>query len=149
MNRSPQYDKDFYAWALESAKLLRQGKFKEVDIEHVAEEIESMGNNQKIKLISLLARVIEHLLKYQYKPDLRDRCGNGWMLSIKLHREKVARVLEDNPSLKNHQLIDKLNYAYKQGVLYAAKGLNLTEKIFPKNCPYSIDQCLDDEFFPE
>ncbi len=71
------------------------------------------------------------------------------MLSIKLHREKVARVLEDNLSLKKHQLIDNLNYAYKQGVLYAAKGLNLLEKTFPKNCPYSIDQCLDDEFFPE
>ncbi len=57
MNRSPQYDKDFYAWALENAKLLRQGKFTEVDIERSPRK-SNYGNNQKIKLISLLARVL-------------------------------------------------------------------------------------------
>jgi hypothetical protein len=35
-----EYEKDFYAWTIHNAKLLREGKFSEVDVEHVAEEIE-------------------------------------------------------------------------------------------------------------
>jgi hypothetical protein len=37
------YDRDFYAWANEQAALLRAGKFAQADLEHIAEEIESMG----------------------------------------------------------------------------------------------------------
>ena len=35
------YDRDFYAWANEQARLLRDGKLKQADIENIAEEIES------------------------------------------------------------------------------------------------------------
>jgi hypothetical protein len=39
------YDQDFFAWAMDTAKLLRDGRFGEIDIEHVAEELESMGKS--------------------------------------------------------------------------------------------------------
>src|SRR4051794_20497343 len=38
-----QYDRDFYAWTLEQAALLRAGDLNAADIEHIAEEIESLG----------------------------------------------------------------------------------------------------------
>ena len=37
------YDRDFFAWSLEQAKLLRARKLAEADIEHIAEEIDTMG----------------------------------------------------------------------------------------------------------
>jgi hypothetical protein len=37
------HDNDFYAWTQEQASLLRAGKLNAADIEHIAEEIESMG----------------------------------------------------------------------------------------------------------
>lgn len=43
MPSSPLYERDFYAWANEQAALLREGKLKEADIAHIAEEIESLG----------------------------------------------------------------------------------------------------------
>ena len=36
------YDKDLFVWACRNAQLLREGRFAEVDIENVAEEIESV-----------------------------------------------------------------------------------------------------------
>ena len=45
--RSPLYDSDFYAWSLEQAELLRKGELAQADIEHIAEEIESMGRTEK------------------------------------------------------------------------------------------------------
>jgi hypothetical protein len=37
----PKHDEDFYGWAMANASLLKQGKMKEVDMEHIIEELES------------------------------------------------------------------------------------------------------------
>ena len=66
-----EYERDFYSWTLHSAQLLRDGKFSEVDIENVAEEIESMGKSDKRQLINRFALLISHLLKWQYQPERR------------------------------------------------------------------------------
>ena len=65
------YDQDFYAWANEQAALLRAGKLSAADIEHIAEEIESMGKTEKRELVNRLAVLMLHLLKWQFQPGLR------------------------------------------------------------------------------
>jgi uncharacterized protein DUF29 len=42
---------DFYAWAMRNAELLRQGRFSEIDAEHIAEELEDMGASAKCELL--------------------------------------------------------------------------------------------------
>lgn len=138
------YDKDFYAWSLQSANLLRQGKFSELDIEHIAEEIESMGNRDKRELINRLAVLIAHLLKWQYQPVKRSK---SWQLTVKEQRIKILQLLEESPSLK-HEILLKLNAAYEQAVVAAEIETGLEETAFPKECPFKLDQCLDHHFFP-
>lgn len=46
------YETDFYAWLNDQARLLRAGKLGEIDIEHVAEELESLGRSEKRELIN-------------------------------------------------------------------------------------------------
>jgi hypothetical protein len=75
MPASPLYERDFYAWANEQAALLRAGKIGEADIEHIAEEIESMGRTEKRKLISRFTVLMLHLIKWRYQPGLRARHG--------------------------------------------------------------------------
>ena len=41
------------------------------DIEHIAEEIESMGRAEKRELISRLSALLLHLLKWRYQTDKR------------------------------------------------------------------------------
>ena len=145
MSGDPQYNKDFYAWALHSAKLLRQGKFKEVDVEYMAEELESMGNRDKRELLSELAILIAHLLKWRYQSD---RQSNSWKATIKEQRIQVSDLLEESPSLK-HELFEKLDHAYEKAVLIAVRETGFPEKVFPGNCPFTLEQCFDREFFPE
>ena len=40
---TPTYEQDFYAWALESARGLRERRFADIDIKHIAEELEDRG----------------------------------------------------------------------------------------------------------
>ena len=95
--KSPLYDCDFFAWSLEQAELLRAGKLAEADIEHIAEEIESMGRAEKRELISRLSVLLLHLLKWRYQPEKR---GPSWEASIRVQRNRLADHLDDNPSLK-------------------------------------------------
>ena len=62
---SDEYDTDFYAWALHNAQLLRERRFSELDVEHLIEELEDMGNNKQ-ELTSRFIVLIGHLLKWEY-----------------------------------------------------------------------------------
>src|SRR5579864_8782072 len=78
--KSLLYNRDFYAWSRQQAELLRAGKLAQADIEHIAEEIDSMGRTEKRELISRLSVLLLHLLKWRYQPDKR---GPSWEASIR------------------------------------------------------------------
>lgn len=139
------YDKDFYAWTMHNAELIRQGRFSEIDVEHVAEEIESMGRSDKRELISRLAVLVAHLLKWQLQPA---RHSNSWKYTIKEQRLEIADLLKESPSL-NHELNSRLDHAYKRAIVIAAKEIGLDEKKFPKSCPFTLEQCLKYTFLPK
>ena len=50
--KSLLYDQDFFAWSRQQADLLRAGDLARADIEHIAEEIESLGRTEKRELIT-------------------------------------------------------------------------------------------------
>ncbi|HEY3718618.1 MAG TPA: DUF29 domain-containing protein [Roseiarcus sp.] len=77
------YDSDFYAWANEQAALLRAGRLGQADIEHIAQEIESMGRTEKRELVSRLRVLLVHLLKWRFQPTGR---GSSWKASIRVQR---------------------------------------------------------------
>src|SRR5205807_572525 len=77
------YDRDFYGWSLEQARLVREGRWDAVDRDNVAEEIESLGREQFNKLASALRVLMLHMLKWDHQPALRSR---SWLLSIKAQR---------------------------------------------------------------
>ncbi len=57
-----EYDKDFYSWLMKNAQLLREHKVSDIDSEHIAEELESMGKSEKRQLINRLSISIFHML---------------------------------------------------------------------------------------
>src|SRR6266481_4817281 len=77
------YDRDFYSWPLEQARLVREGRWDAVDRDNVAEEIESLGREQFNKLASALRVLMLHMLKWDHQPKLRSR---SWVLSIEAQR---------------------------------------------------------------
>ncbi|OYQ37962.1 hypothetical protein CHU95_00105 [Niveispirillum lacus] len=139
------YETDFYAWANEQAALLRAGKLSAADIEHIAEEIESMGKTEKRELISRLKVLLMHLLKWQFQPA--GRCVS-WQLTIKEQRREVADHLSDNPSLKS-RLSETMENAYGVAIIAAARETSISEETFPAECPWSFDQIMDAGFWPD
>ncbi len=139
------YKKDFYAWALQTANLVREGNFAEVDRKNLAEEIESMGKRDRRELINRLATLLAHLLRWQFQSERR---GNSWINTIKTQRFEVADLLADSPSLQ-HELQKQLEHAYVKALLIAVAETGLKQETFPAICPFSLQQCFDSQFFPD
>ncbi len=143
--KSALYETDFFAWSLEQADLLRSGKLSDADIENIAEEIASMGRTEKRELVSRLAVLLTHLLKWRFQPEKR---GASWEASIRVQRNRLIDHLDDNPSLKP-LLPQALANAYRDARLEAAAETGLAIVTFPGDCPWSGEQALNGEFWPE
>jgi hypothetical protein len=143
-NLSQLYDQDFVLWVNQTAELLREGKFNELDIPNLLDEVEAMGRSEKNALISNLVVVLMHLLKYQYQPEKRT---NSWLSSIREHRRRLKKALQTSPSLKNY-LQDNLAETYDDSRDIAAIETGLDLDVFPKDCPYSVEQILNPDYLP-
>ena len=139
------YDRDFYAWANEQAALLRAGRLTEADIGNIAEEIDSIGRGEKRELINRLAVLLSHLLTWQFQPAFR---GNSWRLTIEEQRNRVDDHLGDNPTLKS-QLDQALRTAYRSAANEASIETGFARGAFPTECPYSYEQIMNPDFWPE
>jgi Domain of unknown function DUF29 len=138
------YETDFHAWALEMAQLIKTKQFDKIDVEHLSEEVESMGASERNALESRLIELMQHLLKWQFQPE---RKGRSWKLSIDKQRIGIDKVLKQNPSLK-HQYQQRVDECYVYAKRYAAAETKLPISTFPETCPYSVEQLFDFEFLP-
>lgn len=138
------YETDFYAWTQEQAKLLRDGRFSDVDIENIAEELESLGRRDKQKIASRLAILLIHLLKWQMQPDQR---SNSWKATLLEQRRRIGDILRESPSLRRWPGT-QLTAEYEIARLKASGETGLSLDVFSESCPYTIAQVLDPNFLP-
>jgi len=136
------YETDFYAWALEQSRLLREGNFTHLDIVHLVEEIESVGKQERRELESRLGVLIGHLLKWEFQPDKRSK---SWRATIREQRRLAQKLIRQNPSLKPY-LIEAIADAYESGLDLVVAETPLDYADLPENCPYTPEQLLDPNF---
>ena len=145
MKVSQLYERDFFEWTQCNAALLRNGQFDQADIEHIAEEIEDMGLRDRRELESRLQVLAQHLLKWQFQPERRSR---SWRDTIQIQRLEVVELLEEMPSLRR-ALHAGLNKVYRRSIARIVIETSLPEATFPSNAPFTLEQMLDREYFPE
>jgi hypothetical protein len=136
---APTYKGDFYSWAFHQAQLVRDGRLNEFDCANIAEELESLGRSERRSLRSALARIIQHLLKWDFPPEKR---SPSWQNSISIQRVHATQDLRENPGLKP-ELSEIIREAYELGVTYATKDIRLPRRTFPAACPYDFDALMN------
>ncbi|NEO69930.1 DUF29 domain-containing protein [Moorena sp. SIO3H5] len=136
------YDTDYYQWINETVENLRNRNFSEVDWENLIEEIESMGKSEKRALLSLLNRLLEHLLKLAYWKSEQEKNRNHWAAEVVNFRAQIKTIIEDSPSLRP-QLENFYNKAYPSAVKSVSKLF-----VLPPEADIYLTQALDDDWFP-
>jgi hypothetical protein len=142
---SQLYDEDFAVWATETARLLRERRFSEIDIEHLAEEIEALGNRDKREVLSRLTVLMQHLLKWQFQAKKRSR---SWQATIATERAELGHIFEQSPGLRRG-VTTSLAQGYRRAVKLVVIESGLSAKTFPPDCPFTPVQVLDEDFLPE
>lgn len=139
------YKTDVAAWSQEQARLLRARRFAELDIEHIAEEIEDVGKSEQRELESRLEILLLHLLKWQFQAGLQSR---SWRLTILEQRRRIGKLLRRVPSLQSG-LQETLADVYDDARFSAMAETGLDIEMFPDSVPWMADQVLDYQYFPE
>jgi hypothetical protein len=147
----PRYDDDFYAWTQYQAEVLRSMRTRDnrFDRENVAEEIEDLGKSERDAVRSQVRRILEHFLKLAYSPAGDPRYG--WRGSIIDARAELDDKL--SPTLR-HDISGGLGKLYATARRRVASDLqdhgeHAAAASLPAECPYTVDQILADDWYPE
>jgi hypothetical protein len=143
---SDLYDTDIVTWAERQAGLLRRRAAGElvneadIDWPNVAEEIESVGNEQRFAVESLLTNIMRHRLQIAAWPEAR--AVQHWQHEMAGWRVQVRRRLQRNPGLRpiiEAELADLYRDAL-EGMYPEVDGV--PRPPVPSECPVTLDELL-------
>ena len=133
-----RYEADVHAWAMEQAELIRLGRFHDLDIDHLADEVQDVARRERNELVSRLGLVFQHLLKWDHQPERRRA---SWARTIREQRLQVDEWLDEAPSLRVH-LPTLCDRAFRQGRVAALNETGLPDTAIPDANPHTWDEVM-------
>ena len=136
------YERDFYAWSRRQAELLRAGRFSDLDLGHLTEEVEDLGETVYRSVRSRVRTIVEHLLKLEYSPASEPK--RGWREMVRTQRADLdedltvalrPRIEAGLPGFHGKARRDAAAALRDYGEPAAADAL-------PGSCPYTLDQIV-------
>ena len=142
--RSDLHADDLYAWSRAQTDRLRAGRFAELDLAHLIEEIEDVGGAMKRAVRKRIRTIIEHLLKQEHSPAQEPRAA--WRATVRTQRVRLRDTL--TPTLRR-EVEGELAELYDdaRGLAEGAlrdHGEDTAAEALPGTCPYSFDQITGD-----
>ncbi len=142
-NLKELYEIDDYLWLEKTIKLLKNRQFSELDLDNLIEELDALGNESKNRVKSLLEQIIRHLLLLEYWTEELPYNSNHWQSEILSFRYQLNDRITTN--FKN-MLANDLEMLYGRSLKFVETKTGF--KRFPKNCPYTLEQLLDENYLP-
>jgi hypothetical protein len=138
------YKEDFYVWTQRQAELLRARRFEDLDLEHLIEEVEELGDTKLSAVLHNARVVMEHLLKLQHSPATDPR--NGWRATVLEHRSRLE--VELTPRLAQIMAAE-LPRMYRLARRSASVSMRDQDEhaavgALPETCPYTPDEITGD-----
>ena len=143
-NLNQLYEIDEHLWLEETIKILRANRLNELDLDNLIDELESLSKKDKNRVSSFLEQLIRHLLLLQYWTVEPERNENHWRAEIRNFRTQLRKYLTAN--LRNY-LAGELNLIYQDALEYVQEKTGFSVD-FPRQCPYTLEQLLDQHWLP-
>jgi len=136
------YEDDLHEWASRQASLIRANRIDELDLAHIAEELDDVGSELYRRLESSFTVLFAHMLKWDHQPECRSR---SWEATIREQRKRIVRLLEKNPSLRS-KLGEAMTEGYEYGRDRASGETDLPLESFPEKSNYTAHDVMHREF---
>ena len=147
MSSRTLYDEDILLWSEEQAALIRElgnrrfARSNELDLENVAEEIESVGRSELASVESQLQNILLHLIKLSAEPR-SESVRHRPVEVLSFHADMRRRYA---PSMQQRIDLDQLwRIARKLAILGAPDGMDLGERL-PISAPLDLGELLGHE----
>lgn len=138
------YESDYLAWYETTLEQLKQKNLMELDLDSLSEVLENLVRDTKRSGESYLKQIIIHLLLIEYW-DSEKINHRHWAAEITNFRDELETDMTTN--LRKHLDKEKENI-YQKSVKYVVIKTGLNKNIFPLQCPYNLQQLLDNDWFP-
>jgi len=145
LNMRDLYKLDYLAWYEKTLEQLKNNDSNELDLETLSEVLENLVRDTKRSGESYLRQIIIHMLLIEYwESEKINRCH--WAAEIVNSRSELETDMTTN--LRKHLELVKENI-YQRALRYVIKKTELNKTPFLLQCPYSLEQLLDDDWFPQ
>ena len=139
------YELDYLAWYEKTLEQLKNNDSNELDLESLSEVLENLVRDTKRSGESYLRQIIIHMLLIEYwESEKINHCH--WAAEIINFRSELETDMTTN--FKKHLDLVKENI-YQKALKYVTKKTELNKTLFPIQCPYSLEQLLNDDWFPQ
>jgi hypothetical protein len=139
------YEDDVFAWSQQQAAVLRdlartrRDLPNELDLEHVAAEIEDLGIAQLRAVEKLLRRLLEHSIKLASSPS--SDAAAGW-------RQEMRTFQGDALTDYTAAMRQVWRLAVRDAIA-ALANYGETPTALPAACPFALDELLTEQFDPD
>jgi hypothetical protein len=140
------YERDFFTWTREQAAALRRlaearpNLDEALDLPHLIEEVEDLGNEQVHAVASNLRQMMRHLMFIACQPG--DQAVPHWRGEVIAFQANAAdRFL---PSMRQH-LGPRLEKEWRAARRSVEAKLGEMPPGLPEHCPYRLEELLDTE----
>ncbi|MEI7685580.1 MAG: DUF29 domain-containing protein [Planctomycetota bacterium] len=132
---------DETAWLEQTAQLIAERRFDDVDWAELQEYLTDMAKRDKREVKNRLRVLLAHLLKWSRQPEKRT---GSWKATILEQRLQLKDQCQSG-SLRNYaeEVFDE---AYTQAVIIAAAETGLDSSAFPMSGQWTLAQALTDSF---
>jgi hypothetical protein len=144
-----EHDQDFFLWTRQQADALRRlaetRPNADIDWPNLIEEVEDLGKEQEYAVETHLRVALVNLLVLAHSTDGNSR--DARCEEVLEQRIDIDRRIASSPSIRM-RLPEMLTSCYRRARKHAALKLNVYVSELPENCPFALDQVLDDDWFP-
>jgi len=139
------YELDYLAWYETTLEQVKNNQLNELDLESLSEVLENLVRDTKRSGESYLRQVMIHLLLIKY-----------WQSESINHRHWAAEIVNFRGELETDMTTNLRKYldlvkenVYQKALRYVITKTGLSKAIFPAQCPYTLEQLLDNNWFPD
>jgi hypothetical protein len=134
------YEADETAWLESMAELIREGRTQDLDYAHLQDYLTDMAKRDKREVQSRLVTLLAHLLKWSHQPTIRT---GSWHATILAQRCELEDLLESGVLCRH--AAEVLSMAYRRALQQATIETGIPVNSFPAECPYSLQQILNQD----
>jgi hypothetical protein len=144
-NERTLYERDYYTWALQQARALKDCRLEDLDWKNLADEVEGLAKAERRELRNRL-KVLRDFIKWQFQPQPRTR---SWTTMIGIQRLEIREHLDENPGLRP-SAAGVMAQAYKSARLdVAGRFLRKSDPQPPVSCPWTFEPVMNEQFWPQ